>query len=127
MLPERLLPTKVRARLDEYLQALAMVREIRDPGVLRSLGPAGVRGMVLKRGKRGQATRFTAQHQVHLDFAYPHDQPRMQALYRHAKQDQWDGDSLAWSTSVDPLNPEVPLLPDDFFGLELLPEFGIQL
>jgi hypothetical protein len=51
----------------------------------------------------------------------------MAELYRRAKQGQWDGESLPWTVSVDPLNPEVPLLPETFFNLPLLAESGIRL
>ena len=51
----------------------------------------------------------------------------MADLYRRAKQGQWDGDDLAWATSVDPLNPEVPMLPESFFNFDVLESAGIRL
>jgi len=39
---------------------LEIFAEVRDPRVLRALGPAGVRGMILQRGKQGAATKIPA-------------------------------------------------------------------
>lgn len=112
----QILPHTVRNRLDPYLEAIETMNQIRDRKVLRSLGPAGVRGMVLKRGKQGIPTRVPASHEAYFDWSYPHDHPEMQELYRRAKAGQWDGETyLPWHIDVEPLNPEVPLLPEDFF------------
>ena len=113
----RLLPPKVRSQLDDYVQAALLLREIRDPRVLRALGPSGLRGIVLRRGKQGRPTEVRARHSAHFNWDYPADNPEMAALYRRAKQGQWDGDrDLPWGTDVDPLNPDVPLLPASFIG-----------
>jgi len=41
---------------------------------------------------------------------------------------QWDGDKdLDWSTSVDPMNPEVPIINPDFMPFDKLKEYGIKL
>jgi hypothetical protein len=49
----------------------------------------------------------------------------MAELYRRAKQGQWDSDvHLPWKTSVDPLDPSVPLLPDNYFDWDRLVELG---
>ncbi len=123
-----ILPAKVAERLDPYLETLQVLAEVRDPQVLRSLGPAGVRGMLLKRGKQGVPTRVRATHDAYFDWSYPHDNPEMEELYRRAKQGQWDGDTyLPWNTDVDPLNPEVPLIPKGFVNFEAAERLGIKL
>ena len=123
-----LLPTKMQNQVEAYLEALEIFMEIRDPRVLRALGPAGIRGLILKRGKQGTPTKMPASHSAHFDWTYPADQPEMAELYRRAKQGQWDSDvHLNWKTSVDPLNPEVPLLPASFVNFDALKEIGIQL
>lgn len=131
MIKERvldILPTRVRSTLDEYFEALALLREIRDPSVLRSLGPSGVRGLLFKRGKQGIATEFPSSHRAFFDWSYPQDHTEMQELYRRAKRGQWDGETyLPWATDVDPLNPEVPLLPDNFLDLRVLEDMGVRL
>ena len=54
--------------------------------------------------------------------------PEMNALYRRAVANQWDGDrDLDWSTSVDPLNPEIPIINQDFIPMESLKQYGIKL
>ncbi|MFW6086243.1 MAG: ferritin-like domain-containing protein [Myxococcota bacterium] len=119
----QILPEKVRNRLDPYFEAVSLLAEMRDPKVMASLGPAGVRGLLFKRGKQGVPTKMPASHAAHFDWTYPADHPEMRELYRRAKQGQWDGETyLRWDTSVDPLDPERPLLPDYFFNLEMAEE-----
>ena len=123
-----IMPAKVLERLDPVLEALQLLTEVRDPKVLRSLGPSGVRGMILKRGKQGVPTQIQASHRAYFDWTYPHDNPEMEELYRRAKRGQWDGETyLNWKTDVDPLSPEVPLIPDSFINFEAAEKFGIKL
>jgi hypothetical protein len=123
----RLLPDRVQRSLDHYLEIIGLAREIEDPRVLRSLGPSGLRGLLLRRGKQGTPTLFPASHSAFFDWSYPADQPEMQELYRRAKRGQWDGDSLPWQTSVDPLDPERPILPPSFVDFGVLARFGVRL
>ena len=134
MLRERLanilpvLPVRVRNQVDSFTEALSVFTQVKDPRVLAALGPAGVRGLVLQRGKQGVPTKMPAHHAAHFDWTYPNDHPEMAELYTRAKQGQWDSDvHLPWKTSVDPLNPEVPILPDDYFEWAGLAGFGVTL
>ena len=123
-----LLPPKARDAVDPYFEAADVIAQVRDPRVLRSLAPSGVRGMLLHRGKQGVPTHVRANHEVHFDWSYPADMPEMRELYTRAKQGQWDSDTwLDWSTDVDPMNPEISLLPDDFMNYDKMAEFGIRL
>ena len=123
-----ILPVKVQNRMDEFLEAASLVREIRDPRVAASLGPAGIKGMLLKRGKQGVPTKFASGHKAHFDWTYPRDFPEMQDLYTRAKRGQWDADTyLDWSTDVDPFNPATPLIPQWFFAFEDAESIGIKL
>jgi hypothetical protein len=122
-----ILPTPVRNALDAQLETLDVLSEIHDPRVLASLGPSGLRGLVLRRGKQGVPTRIKASHEAHFDWTYPNDQPEMRLLYERAKRGQWDAVSLPWATSVDPLNPEVPILPESFFDFEYNASKGLRL
>jgi hypothetical protein len=122
----RILPPRVVSALDAHAEALDVFRQIRDPRVLASLAPSGVRGLLLHRGKQGVPTRIRATHETHLDWSYPNDQPAMRVLYERAKQGQWEAASLPWSTSVDPMNPEVPIMPEGFFDFGLLEAVGIR-
>src|SRR5260370_15158197 len=123
----RILPRRVRNAIDAHLEAIDVVREIRNPRVLMSLAPAAVRGLMLHRGKQGVPTHIRASHMAHFDWSYPADQPEMRRLYDKAKRGQWDSASLAWSTDVDPLNPEVPLLPERFIDFPKLESMGVKL
>jgi hypothetical protein len=123
-----LLPAKMRSPIEAYFEALEIFAEIRDPRVLRALGPAGVRGLLLKRGKQGTPTKMPAHHDAHFDWTYPADQPEMAELYRRAKQGQWDGDvHLPWQTSVDPFDPATPIVPPQFLDFDMLRSFGVKL
>jgi hypothetical protein len=122
------LPPRVRDTLDRYVEVVDLLRELRDPAVARSLGPAGLRGLLLRRGKQGTPTTFPASHQAYFDWTYPADQPEMRVLYERAKRGQWDGATLLpWETSVDPMNPEVPILPDGYFDFTILERAGVRL
>lgn len=123
-----LVPKRVRDQLDAYREMLDVFREIRDPRVLRALGPSGLRGLVLQRGKQGVPTKMRASHAAHFDWTYPADNPEMRDLFRRAKAGQWDSDTaLPWHTSVDPMNPEVRILPESFAGFDVLEEMGVKL
>ena len=122
------LPPKVQSTVDRYLEIVDLLREIRDPAVARSLGPATLRGLVLRRGKQGTPTTFQASHKAYFDWTYPSDHPDMRDLYDRAKRGQWDGATyLPWTTSVDPMNPEVPILPDGYFDYTILERGGVRL
>ncbi len=124
----RFLPPRMRNQLDAYLEIATLFREISDPRVMASLGPSGVRGLILKRGKQGVPTKMGASHEAHFDWGYPSDMPEMHALYTRAKQGQWDSDDLPWYTSVDPLNPERPILPPAFVDFDRMhTEMGVKL
>jgi hypothetical protein len=122
------LPDRVRNQLDALAEAASVFTQVKDPRVLAALGPAGVRGLILQRGKQGAPTKMPAHHAAHFDWSYPADHPDMADLYTRAKQGQWDSDlHLPWKTSVDPLDPEVPLLPEDYFDWAGLAGFGVTL
>ncbi|HEY1696941.1 MAG TPA: ferritin-like domain-containing protein [Polyangiaceae bacterium] len=123
----RIVPPRLRNALDAHLETLSVFAEIRDPRVLASLAPSGLRGLVLHRGKQGVPTRIPASHAAHFDWSYPSDQPAMRVLYDRAKKGQWDGASLPWSIDVDPMNPEVPLVPERFVDFSKLDAMGIHL
>jgi hypothetical protein len=131
MLTEKVLsqlPPKVRSQLDAWSEAADVAREIKDPKVARALGPSGVRGFIFRRGKQDGPTKMQANHSAHFDWTYPSDQPEMADLFRRAKAGQWDSDrDLPWHLSVDPLNPEVPLLPEEFMYFPALEAEGLRL
>lgn len=121
------LPERFRNRLDEALEAVSLLREIHDPRLLATLGPSGIRGLVLKRGKQGVPAKMPASHQAYFDFSCPADHAEMHKLYLRAKQGQWDSDMMPWHTNVDPENPETSILPDNFLDFEELAAVGVKL
>ncbi len=122
-----MLPRPVQRQLEAYQDALSVFSEIRDPRVLRALGPSGLRGLILQRGKQGTPAQMPASHAAHFDWQYSDDMPEMRVLYERAKANQWNGADLPWHISVDPLNPEVPVLPKSFVDFEGLRVRGIHL
>ncbi len=122
-----LLPGRMRNQVSQWFEAAEIFGEMRDPKVLAAIGPAGVRGLLFQRGKQGVPTQMPASHRAHFDWKYPHDNAEMADLYRRAKEGQWNGDSLPWHIDVDPLNPEVPLIPEDFIDFAKLRSLGVDL
>lgn len=122
-----LLPVKVRNQIEAYGDAIDVLTEVKDPRVARSLGPSGVRGLLLQRGKQGVPTKMAARHEAHFDWTYPADNQEMAVLYQRAKAGQWNGDMLPWHIDVDPLDPNVPIVPEDFVDLDKLRGYGVRL
>jgi hypothetical protein len=78
------------------------------------LGPA-YRGMVMQEARGAQSTAMPAGHTSVFDWSYLRDRPQLTRLYEAAKSSQWNGSTdLDWSISVDPMDPEHPLVPEEF-------------
>ncbi len=123
----KFLPARMQAQVDAYFEAVEVLTAVKDPKVLAALGPAGIRGLLLRRGRQGKPTPMQASHKAHFDWTYPSDQPEMAELYRRAKTGQWDGDSLPWHIDVDPMNPEREIMPREFIAMDDLEDIGINL
>ncbi|MCU0682049.1 MAG: ferritin-like domain-containing protein [Polyangiaceae bacterium] len=108
-----------RNQLTAYGEAASLITEVHNPKVLATLLPSALRGFVAQRGKQGVPTLMPSGHETYFDWNYTADKPQMRELYRRAKQNQWDGETaLDWSIDVDPMNPEVPLVPYEYFASE---------
>ncbi len=115
-----LLPAAMRRKVEPLIEVVGMLKEVHDPSTLAAMAPSVARGFVLRQGRSG-TTEMVSGHAAHFDWEYRSDFPEMRELYTRAKQNQWDADvALDWSRDVDPLNPEVPLLPADFFPVDEL-------
>ena len=78
------------------------------------LGPA-YRGLVMQEARGARSTAMQAEHRAIFDWSYLRDRPQLTRLYEAAKSSQWNATTdLDWSVSVDPLDPEHPLIPEDF-------------
>jgi hypothetical protein len=104
--------------INALVQSGPLLREAMASGnlrVLRSLlGPA-YRGLVLGRGQTENTTQMPSGHVAHFDWRYAREHPALAKLYEAAKGAQWNGTTdLDWSTSVDPLSSEHPMVPEDF-------------
>ena len=120
------LPQSVRMRLEAWADHINTLSNVENRRVLASMAPSAIRGLFMRQG-RGKPSLMQASHKAFFDFKYPHDNPKMQALYEKAKLLQWNGSTdLDWSLSVDPMNPEVRLIQPDFVDWNLLREHGIH-
>src|SRR5215470_2485376 len=95
-----------------------VLREASASGNLRVLvsllGPA-YRGLVMHEARGAPSTAMPAGHATVFDWSYLRDRPQLTRLYEAAKSSQWNASSdLDWSISVDPMDPERPLVPEDF-------------
>jgi len=85
------------------------------------LGPA-YRGLVMQEARGAGSTAMQAEHRAIFDWSYLRDRPALSRLYEAAKGSQWNAATdLDWSTSVDPLDPEHPLIPEDFHAVSTTP------
>jgi hypothetical protein len=128
LFPEPSSLQRAKSRVDAWGEAAGIVGEVENARVLLGLLPSAARGFLLQRGKQGGPTLFKASHEAFFDWHYTADMPEMRDLYVRAKQNQWDADvALDWTTDVDPLDPEKPLIPYEFFGSQRLERFGIRM
>jgi TPR repeat protein len=80
------------------------------------LGPAW-RGLVLDRGRSGEAASVAVGGDATFDWSYRRAFPELGRLYQAAKSSQWDAaTALDWTRPVDPRDPARPLLPEAFYG-----------
>jgi len=121
------LPLNVRRRLEPVLEMLGMVRAIEHRGVISNFASSFNRGFIMRLGEY-PTTKMISGHPAHFDWTYKSDFPEMRDLYSRAKLGQWNSDTdLDWSIDVDPMNPEVPIVPDHFISLERAAEFNVYL
>lgn len=113
-----MLPMHMRRRVEPLLDALNTMREVKSVSAVASMLPSMVRGFGIRQGRQERPTEMVSGHRAFFDWDYTFDKPEMKALYQRAKENQWDADrALDWSQDVDPMNPEVPLLPAQFLNL----------
>ncbi len=121
----RRLPLAVRTRVEAYVEHINAVLAVENLKVMGRLAPSAARGLFLRQGRAGTA-RMQARHRAWFDFDYPHDNPEMRALYEKAKRLQWNGSTdLPWQTSVDPYDPDVPLVDHSFFDWQVFRRAGM--
>jgi hypothetical protein len=85
------------------------------------LGPAW-RGFVRQEGKGQDMSELAIAHEARFDWQYERDRPEMAKLYEAAKTSQWNASTdIDWSISVDPDDPERPLLPDSYVPVKGTP------
>jgi hypothetical protein len=121
-------PSHARNRVEATLDNISVMMQVKNRKVASSMAPSAVRGFLLQQGKRQNSVMMQANHKVNFDLTYKLDFPEMNSLYRRAVANQWDGDrDLDWSTSVDPMNPEIAIISQDFLPMEGLAEYNVKL
>ena len=122
------MPIAARSRVEEAIDNISVVLQMRNPKVFASMAPSAVRGLALKQGKRKAMVEMSSAHPVTFDLTYKMDFPEMRRLYQRAVENQWNADKdLAWSTDVDPLNPDIPIISNDFFPDDYLKQLPVKL
>ena len=122
------MPTFARKRVEETLENISVVLQMKNPRVFKSMAPSAVRGLFLKEGKRKQRVAMQSGHPVSFDLSYAMDFPEMRRLYQRAVDMQWNADKdIDWTTDVDPLNPEVPIISNDFMTQDLFDALPVKL
>lgn len=86
------------------------------------LGPAW-RGLLLRRGKQGEALDLPTRHPVAFTWTYTRDHPELAKLTAAGRKGQWSPDDLPWSRTVDPHDHESPLVLPGLSALYDLPGF----
>jgi hypothetical protein len=121
-------PSHARNRVEATLDNISVMMQVKNRKVATSMAPSAMRGFLLQQGKRQNSVMMQANHKVNFDLTYKLDFPEMNALYRRAVANQWDGDrDLDWSTPVDPMNPEIAIISQDFLPMEGLAEYNVKL
>ena len=124
----RTLPIPVRRQLEAWVDNMNTVLSVENPLVMSRMAPSAARGLFLRKGRSGSPTTLRSGHRAFMDFQYESDNPAMRRLYEKAKLLQWNGSTdLDWKTDVDPMNPEVSLLSEDFFDWEVMRAGGVVL
>ena len=118
---------RLKHALLNLIEAGPLVREAsqtRNLKVLANLlGPA-FRGLILQRGKEEEITVMGTEAPAAFCWSYDRAHPRLAKLYEAAKRDQWNSTTdLNWGQDVDPMDPNVPLIPDEFLPIFHLPQF----
>ena len=62
--------------------------------------------------KQSEQITIPTRNSAFFDWSYERNHSELRRLYDAAKQGQWNGDDLSWQTDVDPMNPEVELMPE---------------
>lgn len=122
------MPVGARSRVEEAIDNISTVLQMRNPKVFTSMAPSAVRGLALKQGKRKSVVNMSSGHPVTFDLTYKMDFPEMRRLYQRAVENQWNADKdLAWSTDVDPINPDIPIISNDFFPDDYIAQLPVKL
>ena len=121
------IPLPARRRIEAALDNISVVLQMRNPRVFASMAPSALRGLVMKEGKSKDVVAMKSTHPVTFDMTYKMDFPEMNKLYRRAVASQWNADTdLDWSIDVDPLNPLVPILSNDFIPDYVFDELPVK-
>ncbi len=122
------MPLFARKRVEETLDNISTVLHMKNPKVFASMAPSAIRGLVLKEGKRKASVQMYSKHPVTFDLSYRLDFPEMKNLYQRAVDNQWNAArDIDWSIDVDPLNPEIPIISNDFISHDILSALPVKL
>lgn len=122
------LPLKAQNKIYTALDNVGVLLGMKNPRVATSMAPSAVRGLVLEKGKHGEAVAMKASHSTYFSLTYGTDFTEMYELYRRAVSKQWDGEAdLPWDTEVDMDDPTHVVVSRDFVPFDIIESFGIKL
>jgi len=122
------LPLRAQNEVHSALDTVGMMLSLKNPKVAVAMTPSAVRGLVLGKGKSGDAVEMKASHSTHFSLTYAGEFPEMYELYRRAVAKQWNGDvDLPWGRTVDFDNPNEPILPRSFVPFDMLEKLRVKL
>ncbi|MGH8455812.1 MAG: ferritin-like domain-containing protein [Stenotrophobium sp.] len=122
------LPLKAQNSIYGTVDNIGQMLSIGNAKVAMAMAPSAMRGLIAKRAQQGDEVPMKANHSAHFDLTYKSEYPEMYELYRRAVANQWDGDrDLDWSMSVDPEDPERPVMPLDYPPFPQLEAVGVRL
>lgn len=118
---------RLKKALLNLAQSGPLLREGMASGNLKVLknllGPA-FRGIILEQMHDGPATRMPVGNTALFDWEYGQSKEQLQRLYESAKRDQWNATTdIEWARDVDPYDPNVTLLPDEYLVINEHPAF----
>lgn len=118
---------RLRRAITNLVESGPLLKEGMASGNLKVLanllGPA-FRGLIMETAKSGPHTRMPVGNTALFDWEYRQDKAQLQRLYESAKRDQWNATTdIDWRPTVDPYDPRVKLLPDDYLIMRDHPAF----
>jgi hypothetical protein len=114
---------EVKETVTDLLEAVPLVTDAilsRNITALQSLAGPSYRSLWASKG----SLKLPAVTQTHLNLEFTTETEGLAKLYDYLLDNQWKVNDLPWSTRIDPLNPETPLIAESFHPLYKHPRWN---